>query len=75
MRLLSLDLEEIEKLVQKLEKDSKAIKSELLRITWAMRGGLSLVEAYNIDILDRELINKLIEENHKITKDLGIPFF
>lgn len=75
MRLLNLDLTEINDLVSKLERDSKAIKSDLLKMCWFMRGGMTITEAYNIDLADKELINKLIEENLKITKESGVPFF
>jgi uncharacterized protein YaiI (UPF0178 family) len=75
MRLLNLSLSEINQLISKLEKDSKAIKSELLKLCWHMRGGLTLTEAYSMDLADREIINSIIEENIKVTKDTGLPFF
>lgn len=75
MRLLSLSLEEITALDKKMEKEIRAIKEELMRLCWFMRGSLSVEEAHNLDNLDREIISKLIEENLEHTKKSGLPFF
>jgi len=75
MRLLSLTLEEIRALAEKMEKEAKAIKSELFRIAWFMRGGLSISEAYQTDWLDREVISKIIEDNLETTNKTRLPFF
>jgi len=72
---LSLSLEEIDQLSQDLEKDTKAIKDELFRICWFMRGGVTITEAYQLDYQDRNLIGKIIESNLETTKETGVPFF
>jgi hypothetical protein len=40
-----------------------------------MRGGLSFTEAYELDIGDREILGKIIEENLDTTKKTQLPFF
>lgn len=70
-----LDRSQIESLITEFERDTKAIKQELLKLSWYMRGGLSYNDAFLLSIEERELISKLIEENLKITKDSGLPFF
>jgi hypothetical protein len=40
-----------------------------------MRGGVSLEEAYQIDVADRQLINTIIKDNLETTKESGLPFF
>ena len=70
-----LDRDQIESLILEFEKDTKAIKQELLKLCWYMRGGLSYNDSFLLTIEDKELITKLIEENLKITKDSGLPFF
>jgi hypothetical protein len=75
MRLLSLSLEEINQLAQEMERETKAIKEELFRICWFMRGGVTITEAYELDQSDREVIGKIIENNLETTKETGIPFF
>jgi len=75
MRLLTMALPEIQDLVAKMENESKALKKELFKLSWYMRGGLSFTEAYMLDYQDREIIGKIIEENLEMTKESQMPFF
>lgn len=75
MRLLYLDGESIEKLIKEFERDTKAIKTELLKLCWYMRGGLDYSEAHCLVPEEREIISKIIEENLTTTKESGLPFF
>jgi hypothetical protein len=75
MRLLTLTVSEIQEEIEKMERESKAIKKELFKMSWFMRGGLSFTEAYMLDYHDREIISKIIEENLEIAKDSQMPFF
>jgi hypothetical protein len=72
---LYLDFERIEKLVKQYETDTKAIKEELLRMCWFMRGSLSYSESLVMDHEDREIIAKIIESNLETTKESGLNFF
>jgi hypothetical protein len=40
-----------------------------------MRGGISLTEAYEMDLSDRQIINDIIKDNLETTKESGLPFF
>jgi hypothetical protein len=40
-----------------------------------MRGGLTIDEAFALGYEDREIISKLVEDNLKVTKESGLPFF
>ena len=40
-----------------------------------MRGGITLDEIYNLSSEDRQLINKIVEENMEITEKTKLPFF
>lgn len=75
MRLLYLGNEEIESLVEQFDRDIKAIKTELLKLCWYMRGGLSYSEAHALTPNEREYISKIIEENIETTQKTGLPFF
>jgi len=75
MRLLYLDIDEINKVIEEYDKDIKAIKEELFRICWYMRGGVTASEAYLLSREDREIIAKLIEDNLEMTKKTQLPFF
>jgi hypothetical protein len=72
---LNLDLEGINNLIREYEKDTKALKEELFRLCWYMRGGLSFTESFLLSFEDREIISKIIEENLETTKNSQLPFF
>jgi hypothetical protein len=72
---LYLDNDGVDRVVKEYEKDTKALKEELIKICWFMRGGITLTEAFLLTMDDRVLVEELIEENLKITKDSGLPFF
>jgi hypothetical protein len=70
-----MDIDGINQLVNEMDRDSKAIKSELFKMCWYMRGGMTISEAYMTDTQDREIIAKLIEDNLATTKETQLPFF
>jgi hypothetical protein len=70
-----MDLPGIEAEINKLDNESKALKKELYRIAWYMRGALTIEQAYMLDISDRDIIGDLIKENLETTKESGLPFF
>ena len=70
-----LDNTGIDRVVKEYEKDTKALREELFKLCWYMRGSISISEAFMLTMDDRLIIGELIEENLKITKDSGLPFF
>lgn len=58
-----------------MENDQKAIKADLMKICWYMRGGISLDEAFALSNEDKEIISGIIKENLETTKKSGLPFF
>jgi hypothetical protein len=72
---LSLDNESIVEMINDFDKDSKALKKNILKICWHMRGGITYSEALEISFHEREIINGIIEENINTTKETGLPFF
>lgn len=75
MRLLTLSNEEIVDLLDTLEKQSKALKEDILRICWYMRGSISYDDAMLLNRQERESISKLIKENLDTTQKTKMPFF
>jgi hypothetical protein len=75
MRLLTLPNEEIVELIDSYDKDSKALRHELLKICWYMRGGISFDDSMMLSFEDREIINRIIKDNLETTKESGMPFF
>jgi hypothetical protein len=71
---LTLDLDGINQLVVNYDRESKALKDELFRICWYMRG-MPPSEVYQLTYEDREIIAKIIDGNLKTTQESGQPFF
>ena len=67
--------EEIVELIDSYDKDSKALRHELLKICWYMRGGISFDDSMMLSFEDREIINQIIKDNLETTKESGMPFF
>jgi hypothetical protein len=69
-----LPFAEILQYSDKLDKEAKGIKKDLLKMCWYMRG-LSYNEAMMMSYEERELIGEIIKENLETTKKSGLPFF
>jgi hypothetical protein len=72
---LTLDNEKIVEMLESLDKESRAIKSESLRMSWFMRGGLQYEDAMLLSSQEREIVGEIIKDHMKQTKDSGLPFF
>jgi hypothetical protein len=70
-----MSMEEIHREVKKLEDESKALKKDLYKLAWFMRGALSFEQAYLLDVADREIISEIVQENLETTKESQLPFF
>ena len=70
-----LNNEEIIAWLDSLEKDSKALKREIMQLCWYMRGSVSYTEAMEMSPSERETIVKLVKENLETAKKSGMPFF
>jgi hypothetical protein len=58
-----------------LEKEVETIKSDALKMSWYMRGGISYIDVLNLSGSERAAIAKIIEENLETTKNTKMPFF
>jgi hypothetical protein len=58
-----------------MDQEAKQIKSEVLKMCWYMRGGVTYSEVMNMSNFERESMSKLIKENLETTKKSGLPFF
>jgi hypothetical protein len=71
---LPLDLDGINQVVKEYDDEAKALKEEIYKICWFMRGA-SFSEAFSLTFEDRQIIAKIVEGNMEITKETGHPFF
>jgi hypothetical protein len=67
-------LPEILLLSSDMDKEAKAIKKDVLKLCWYMRG-LSYAEVMNMSWEEREIVGEIIKENLETTKKTGLNFF
>ena len=72
---MTLNEEEILALVNSYERQSRAIKDEILRFCWYMRGGISYSDAIFLGSEERKIISEIIKDNLETAKKSGMPFF
>jgi hypothetical protein len=58
-----------------MERETKALKNELYRVCWFMRGSLSITEAFDLSNEDLEILSRIIKDNLDTTKKSGRDFF
>jgi len=75
IRILAWSVAEILEEVKKFENQQKEIKSEIMRLCWYMRGGMTLDEGFCLSFEDRQLINDIVKDNLETTKKTQMPFF
>lgn len=65
---------EIEDYLRTLDDQAKAIKEEIFRLAWYMRGGVTSQDLFhNYSFEDRSIISVIIKENIELTKKSGMP--
>jgi hypothetical protein len=65
---------EIEIELKNLEIQSKAIKDEIFKISWYMRGGVNSIDLFHVyGYEDRQIMWSLIKENIETTKNTKMP--
>lgn len=61
--------------LEQLDKETRALKKELLDLCWYMRGGLTYTEALDLSLTEREIITEITKEHLELTKTSKMPFF
>ena len=72
---MTLDQDGVESLIESLDRESRALKEEALKMSWFMRGGLSYEDAMTLSQQEREIVGNIIKKNMETTKESGMPFF
>lgn len=72
---MTLNLEEIQQVSDEMEQESRALRKDLYKMSWYMRGGLTIDQAYMLDQDERSIIADIIKENLETTKETNMPFF
>jgi signal transduction histidine kinase len=72
---LTLSDEQIGLMLEDYDQQSRAIKEEMIRFTWWMRGGISYTDAMSLSQEENKIIRDIIKENMETTNKSGMPFF
>lgn len=72
---MTLSNDQIIEEIDNMEKEAKALKDDVLRICWYMRGSISYDDGMMLSHVDKEIINKIIKDNLDTTQKSGMPFF
>lgn len=72
---MTLNSDQINSLVNDMDKEAKSIREEALKLCWYMRGGINYDQALQLSFQEREIINSIIKDNLDTTKKSGLPFF
>jgi hypothetical protein len=62
-------------MVDAMEKETRDIRLDVLKLCWYMRGGVTYDEAIQMSQSERSIINEIVKENLETTKKSGLPFF
>lgn len=66
---------DIESYINNFDLEIKAIKDDIFRISWFMRGGVTSYELFNVySKEDRDIIDRIIKDNLDLTKKTGMNF-
>ena len=68
---MTLNNEEVIKLLNDYDRESKALRKYIYKLVWYMRGGINLDQAFEISFQDREIVNKIIEDNIETSNKTG----
>ena len=66
---------EIQELLDSMDRQAQSMKTELLKLTWYMRGGVTYDQILTMNSRERDAIGNIIKENLETTKRSGLPFF
>ena len=58
-----------------MDQEAMSIRSEVLKLCWYMRGGITYNDAMLMSLEDRKIINEIIKDNLETAKKSGMPFF
>jgi len=67
--------DQMEEFTNNMVKQADIIMSNSIKMSWHMRGGVSLADIMNMSSKEVSDINSLIESNMETTKKTKLPFF
>jgi len=72
--LIELPNSDIEPYLVSIDSSAKSFKENLFRLSWYMRGGVTINDLlYIYSYEDREILSKIVKENIEITEKTQMP--
>ena len=71
--MINASHEEILEKQQNYEKQVDKVHKNLLKLTWYMRGGVSISELHDMPVGHIKHLNEIISENYEMSKKAGVP--
>jgi hypothetical protein len=62
-------------MVDAMDKETRDIRLDVLKLCWHMRGGVTYEEAMQMSQVERGIINEIVKDNYETTKKSGLPHF
>jgi len=56
-----------------MDSEAEALRTEMFKIVWYMRGGVTIDQAHMLCQKDMKIIHDIIKENIDMTKKSGMP--
>jgi hypothetical protein len=60
-------------MLKKMDSEAEALRTEMFKIVWYMRGGVTIDQAHMLCQKDMKIIHDIIKENIDMTKKSGMP--
>jgi hypothetical protein len=70
-----MTMDQVEELTNKMVQEIKLIKTNIINLTWHMRGGANINDVFNMSKSELDIIDQMIEEHMETTKKSRLPFF
>ena len=74
-RLLTASADEINGMIDSMEKEANSIREEGFKLAWHMRGGITYEQVLQLSNNERRMIAELAKDNIETTKKTNLPFF
>lgn len=62
-------------MIDAMEKETRNIRLDVLKLCWYMRGGVTYEEAMQMSQVERDIIDDIVKDNYETTKKSGMPHF
>ena len=74
-RLLILTPDEVAKYIDQLDQEANKIRSESIKMSWHMRGGMTYDQVMQLSSAERHMIADMVKDHMETTSKTKLPYF